>query len=52
MYIPRILVSVLTFPGIIFHELGHQLFCKFTGVRVIKVRYFRFGNPAGYVLVM
>jgi hypothetical protein len=50
MYVPGILVLVLTFPGVIFHELGHQLFCKFTGVRVVKVRYFRLGNPAGYVV--
>lgn len=44
------LISILTFPGIIIHELGHEFFCRLLGVRVKKVCYFRFGNPAGYVL--
>jgi hypothetical protein len=42
--------SILTFPGVVMHELGHKLFCDWTGTRVIKVRYFRFGNPPGYVI--
>ncbi len=37
-------------PGIVFHELGHYLFCKIAGARVYRVVYFRFGNPAGYVI--
>ncbi len=49
MFIPGQLISILTFPGVIFHELGHKLFCDWTGVRVQEVCYFRFGNPAGYV---
>lgn len=44
------LVSLLTFPGIVVHELAHLLFCKLFGVAVFKVRLFRFGNPAGYVV--
>jgi hypothetical protein len=31
------------------HEAGHQLFCHLTGTRVIRVCYFRFGIPPGYV---
>jgi len=46
----REIVSALTFIGVVFHEYGHKLFCDLTGVKVIKVRYFRFGNPAGYVI--
>lgn len=43
-------VALLTFPGVIIHELAHVLFCLWTGTRVSKVRLFRFGNPAGYVI--
>ncbi len=42
--------EILTFPGIIFHEFGHKIFCVLTGVKVSKVCYFRFGNPCGYVI--
>lgn len=44
------IVTIVTFPGVIIHELGHQLFCRWLGVPIIKVCYFRVGNPAGYVL--
>jgi len=44
------LLSLLTFPGVIIHELGHLLFCRLFGISVAKVCLFRFGNPAGYVL--
>ena len=44
------LLSLLTFPGVIVHELGHLIFCRLFGVPVAKVCLFRFGNPAGYVL--
>lgn len=44
------LLSVLTFPGVIVHELGHVIFCRLFGVPVAEVCLFRFGNPAGYVL--
>ena len=42
--------SLITFPGVIVHEIAHLLMCRVAGVRVIKVCYFRFGNPAGYVV--
>ncbi len=41
--------SLLTFPGVALHEFAHKKFCDWFGVRVFKVRYFRFGNPVGYV---
>jgi Putative zincin peptidase len=50
MPIPGFIITWLTFPGVVIHELAHQAFCIWTGTRVIKVCYFRFGNPAGYVL--
>ncbi len=47
--IPGILISILTFPGIIVHEISHLLCCRMLGIKVHKVCYFRLGNPAGYV---
>lgn len=49
MFIPGFLISIITLPGVIVHELAHQLFCRISKVAVIDVCYFRFGNPAGYV---
>ncbi len=50
MIIPGWIVSLLTFPGVIVHELAHKIGCKLAGLKVEKVCYFRFGNPAGYVI--
>jgi hypothetical protein len=44
------LVPIVTFPGVIVHELAHQLFCRLARVAVFDVCYFRVGRPAGYVL--
>ena len=44
------IISLLTFPGVIVHEWAHKQFCDRAGVPVAKVRYFRLGNPAGYVI--
>jgi hypothetical protein len=49
MLIFGIITSLLTFPGVIVHELSHQLFCWYFKVPVFKVVYFQLGNPAGYV---
>jgi hypothetical protein len=48
--VPGFIITWITFPGVMVHELAHQLFCIWTKTRVIKVCYFRFGNPAGYVI--
>lgn len=50
MIIPGVLISLLTFPGVIVHELAHQIFCRLTNTAVLDVCYFRLGNPSGYVL--
>jgi hypothetical protein len=50
MFIPGPVISAVTFPGVIVHELAHQLFCRWFKVPVFKVVYFQLGNPAGYVL--
>ena len=49
-FIPGFLISLLTFPGVIVHELAHQLFCRIFKVPVFKVVYIQAGNPAGFVL--
>lgn len=48
--IPGFIISLVTFPGVIIHELAHVAFCKLTNTPVQKVCYFRLGNPAGYVI--
>jgi TPR repeat protein len=45
-----LLISIVTFPGVVVHELAHVAFCKFTDTRVLKACYFRVGNPTGYVI--
>jgi hypothetical protein len=49
-FIPGPVIALLTFPGVIVHELAHQLFCRWFRVAIFEVCYFRFGNPAGYVV--
>lgn len=49
-FIPGFLITILTFPGVIVHELAHQIFCRICRVAVFDVCYFKFGNPAGYVV--
>jgi hypothetical protein len=50
MFVPGILITILTFPGVIVHEFAHQLFCRLFGVAVFEVKYFQVANPAGYVI--
>ncbi len=50
VFIPGILVAFVTFPGVIVHEAAHMLFCRLRHVPVLDVCFFRFGNPAGYVI--
>jgi hypothetical protein len=48
--IPGIIITCITFPGVIIHEGAHKLFCDWTKTAVHQVCYFRFGNPAGFVI--
>jgi len=48
--VPGVFISIITFPGIIVHELAHQFFCWLMKVPVIEVRYFQTKNPCGYVI--
>jgi hypothetical protein len=49
-FIPGQLIAALTFPGVIIHEAGHLFFCRLFKLQVFDVCFFRFGNPAGYVI--
>lgn len=49
-FIPGIVITAITFPGVIVHELAHQLFCRWLKVPVFQVVYFQLENPAGYVV--
>ncbi len=49
-FLLRILLDLASIPGVIAHELGHQVACWLTGTRVREVCYFRFGLPPGYVV--
>lgn len=49
-FIPGFVIAILTFPGVIVHEIAHQLFCRIAGVAIFEVCYFRLGNPSGYVV--
>lgn len=48
-FIPGEIISLITFPGVILHELSHKVFCDKLKVKVYEVCYFRFKNPVGYV---
>ena len=49
-FIPGIVISILTFLGVIVHELAHQIFCYIMKIPVYEVKYFQFKNPSGYVI--
>jgi len=50
IFIPGEFIALLTFPGVIVHEAGHFIFCRIFKLAIFDVCFFRFGNPAGYVV--
>ena len=50
IFIPGILIAIVTFPGVIVHEAAHMWFCKRRGIPILKTCFFRLGNPVGYVI--
>jgi len=47
--IPSQVVALLTFPGVVLHQVVEQLFCRWRRVAVGDVCYIRFGTPPGFV---
>lgn len=45
----RLLLPLLTFPGIPVHEAAHALACRLTGTPVFEIRWLRIGMVAGSV---
>lgn len=51
MIIPGELIALLTFPGVVVHEIAHRFFCDIYNIKVYGVGYFNIGNTqAGHVL--
>jgi len=50
MFIPGWLIALITFPGVVTHEIAHRFFCDLAKVPVYEVRYFGFGDPPAYVI--
>lgn len=50
LIIPGALIAIVTFPGVIVHELAHQWFCRLMRVPVYEVKYFQAKRPNGYVM--
>lgn len=48
--IPGLVISMVTFPGVIVHELAHQICCRLCRIPVYEVKYFQAKNPCGYVV--
>lgn len=49
--IPGWLIALVTFPGVIIHEIAHKFFCDLTKTKVYKVAYFiPLEKTAGYVI--
>lgn len=50
-FIPGQLISLITFPGVIFHEAAHRFFCDYFRVPVYEVCYFApISQQSGYVI--
>src|SRR3989339_1346123 len=51
IFIPGQIIYLLTFPGVILHEIAHRFVCDMLGVRVYHVCYFSLSKEAsGYVM--
>lgn len=50
MYIPAEIVALITFPGVILHEVSHRFFCDIFNVPVYHVNYFSPSKTAGHVI--
>lgn len=50
-YIPGEFIALITFPGIVLHEIAHRFFCDVFDIDVYHIRYFiAFDQKAGHVV--
>lgn len=50
-YIPGEFIALVTFPGVIMHEISHRFMCDVFNVPVYEVNYFKlFSKNAGHVM--
>jgi hypothetical protein len=50
IFIPGAIVALLTFPGVILHEMAHKFFCDLYHIPVYEVKYFAISKNAGHVI--
>lgn len=50
MYIPAEMVALITFPGVILHEVSHRFFCDIFNIPVCYIDYFSPQKTAGQVI--
>ena len=50
IFIPGWLIALITFPGVIVHEIAHRFFCDITKTPVYAICYFKLDNPTGFVI--
>lgn len=50
LFIPGVIISIITFPGVIVHELAHQIFCYLMKIPVYEVKYFHYAIGVSMVL--
>jgi len=49
--IPGELIALLTFPGVVLHEISHRFFCDIQNIDVYAINYFQpFSKKAGHVI--
>jgi len=49
--IPGELIAIVTFPGIVLHEISHRFMCDILKVPVYEIKYFNIGSKrAGHVI--
>jgi hypothetical protein len=50
IFIPGPVITLLTFPGVVMHEIAHRFMCDVLLIRVYNINYFSMGDKqAGYV---
>jgi hypothetical protein len=51
IYIPGEVVALVTFPGVVLHEVSHRFFCDITNVDVYAISYFKpLSKKSGHVI--